>query len=497
VTETVQEAPELAQHRATRMQRLKLSIFSSLIFKPLAVIIPFITVPLFLKYLGTTRYGLYESIGALASWIALSNVGLSLGLVNKMTDTHVSGDRELARRYISTTMVALVVLCAVGTIALTIATFAIDWGRVFPTDDPVALRETPGAFWISGFAVFIGFIASVSSTIYVGYQEMHRHNVWDGAAKLATLIACVLVVRTPFGLLGVMFAITTVHSLVRLINTIDLFVREKPWLRPHPRLFDRTLLRGIMIESISLFILQTAAVGIFMVDKVIIGSVLGLDTVSGFAILGRVFMIAFGVFMLVLTPLWPAYGEAFRRGDFQWIRKTVRYCSALGCGAMAACGVVMFFFGDRILHIWTRGQDLDISRTLILGMTATFVARAWVDCRTVVLVGASYLVPQMYVLGANALLNIVLTIVFAKLWGVEGAVWAIPVSTLLTSGWAYPLMIQHGIRLRAAERAAAAAAAAQSRTNAGIDDSEANTAAAAAAAAASAVVVAGEETPLF
>ena len=457
MTEAFEEVPELAQHRATRIQRIKLSIVSSLLFKPLAVIIPFVTVPLFLNYLGTARYGLYESIGALAAWLALTNVGLSLGLINKMTDAHVSGDRELARRYISTTMVALVVLAVVGTIGLTIAAVAIDWGRVFPTDDPLAVREMPAAFWIAGFAVFFGFVTGISSTVYVGYQEMHKHNIWDGVAKLATLAACVLVVRTSFGLLGVMFAVTMVHALVRMVNTIDLFVREKPWLRPHPRLFDRTLLRAILIESIALFILQTAAIGIFMVDKVIIGSVLGLEAVSGYAILGRLFMIAFGVFMLLLMPLWPAYGEAFRRGDFQWIRSTVRYCSALGCGAMVACGVMMYFFGEHLMRFWTRGQDLDISRTLVLGMTATFVARVWVDCRTVVLVGASYLVPQMYVLGTNAILNIVLTVVLARTWGVEGAVWAIPISTLLTSAWAYPLMIKRCINLKAAERAAVAA----------------------------------------
>ena len=41
-----------------------------------------------------------------------------------------------------------------------------------------------------------GVVTGISSTVYVGYQEMHKHNIWDGVAKLATLAACVLVVRT-------------------------------------------------------------------------------------------------------------------------------------------------------------------------------------------------------------------------------------------------------------------------------------------------------------
>jgi O-antigen/teichoic acid export membrane protein len=452
------ELPELVRARAVRVERIKLSIFSSLLTKPLAVIIPFVTVPLFLNYLGTTRYGLYGSIGALAAWLALSNIGLGLGLINKLTDTHVSGDRELARRYVSTILVAILAISVFGIVVLSIVSPLVDWRRVFPTDDPLALRETPWAFWVSGVAVFVGFIASVPSNIYAGYQETHRNNIWDGMAKLSTLIASLLVVRTNLGLVGVCVAVTLVPGLVRLANTIDLFAREKRWLMPHPRLFDRTLLRVLMVESVSLFILHMAAVGIFQVDKVVIGSVLGPEHVTAFDVLGRLFLIVFGMFILVLAPLWPAYGEAFRRGDFRWIKKAVRLSALLGCGAMAACGLTMYFFGEALLRLWTRGQDVELSRMLVLGITATFVSRAWVECRSIVLIGAGYLVPQMYFLGANAILNIAIAIVGAKLFGVEGVAWSIPISTILTSGWGYPLMISRCLRSRAAAAAAAPAA---------------------------------------
>jgi len=454
------ELPELVRARATRMQRIKLSVFSALVTKPLAVIIPFVTVPLFLNYLGTTRYGLYGSIGALAAWLALTNIGLGLGLVNKLTDTHVSGDRELARRYVSTITVAVLAITLLGIVVLSVITPLLDWGKIFPTDDPVALRETPWAFWVCGVAVFVGFIGSLPTNVYFGYQESHRNNIWDGVAKLATLIASLLVVKTSFGLVGVCVAVALVPGVVRLINMIDMFAREKRWLLPHPRLFDRTLLRVLLVESVSLFILHTAAVGIFQVDKVVIGSVLGPEHVTGFDVVGRLFLIVFGVFTMLLAPLWPAYGEAFRRGDYRWIKKTVRLSSLLGCGATIGFGVVMFFFGGEILRIWTRGQHVEISKVLIAGITAAFAARAWVECRTIVLIGAGYLVPQMYFLAANAILNIALAIVFAKQWGVGGVAWAVPVSTLLTSAWGYPLMISRCIRMKQAAADAGAGAGA-------------------------------------
>src|SRR5688500_4547367 len=62
-------------HRAERTRRIRLSLLTSLLFRPLAFITPMIAIPLFLRYLGNARYGLYESVAALAAWLGMSNLG--------------------------------------------------------------------------------------------------------------------------------------------------------------------------------------------------------------------------------------------------------------------------------------------------------------------------------------------------------------------------------------------------------------------------------------
>ena len=445
------EIPDLADARALRARKLKLSIATSLLIKPLAIIIPFITVPLLLKYLGNTRYGLYESVGALAAWLGLSNVGLGLGLINKLTETHISGDRELARRYVTTIFVATGGIAIVGMLVLSAVTPLINWADVFPTDDKVALRETPWAVWVVGLAVFLGAITSIANAIYIGYQEIHRSNIWDGISKVSVLIGLVVLVVTPFGLVGAIAASALLPILVRLGNTVDLFAREKPWLRPQLACFDRALLRELIVQGLAFFLLHVAFVGVFQVDKLVIANVLGPAEVSGFAVIGRLFLIVLGVVMLVLQPLWPAYGEAFRRGDISWIRRLVHITTSLSCLAYFACGAVMFFFGDWVLGLWTRGQAPQVSKMLILGMTATFVFRGWTECQAIALNGSGVLRPQIFFLGANAALNVVFAIVFAKLWGVEGVAWSIPVSSLLTSTWGYPWIMRRYVYSRASK----------------------------------------------
>jgi O-antigen/teichoic acid export membrane protein len=130
-------APEI-DRSAERNKRFFWSIVTALLTKPLSFIISLVTVPLFLRYLGSERYGLYTSVGAAAMWLGMTNVGMSLGLVNKLADCYVSGDKDRARRYVSSLMLALPALVVLAMIILTIATPLIPWGKVFPTSTPMA-----------------------------------------------------------------------------------------------------------------------------------------------------------------------------------------------------------------------------------------------------------------------------------------------------------------------------------------------------------------------
>ena len=441
-TATATSTATLDHHRSERTRRLKWAIFTSLLFKPLAFVTPVITVPLFLTYLGKEGFGLFENIGALTVWLMLTNAGLTLGLINRLTECHVTGDRALARRYVSTLVLVLLGTTILFTVLVSAAVPAVDWSRVFKADDPNVLRDAPPAVWAAAMITLWGMLFSVTQPIYAAYQENHRNNAWDGAAKLLTLLACLIVVHTRFGLVGVIVAAAGVTTFVRFVNTLAMFAWEKSWLRPSPRFFDRSLLYGMIKQGIGLFVISTASMSIFQVDKLIIGKLLGQDAVADYSVVGRPFMIVFGLYSLLLGPLWPVHGEALRRGDTQWVRRVLRWSVLGGCGGMLACGAAMFFFGDRILAIWTRGQMVEISRPLVVAMTALFLLWTWMASLSILLNSAGVLRAQMWFISLHALLNVILAFTLAKPFGVTGVAWSMTITGLFTSVWGYPWMLR-------------------------------------------------------
>jgi O-antigen/teichoic acid export membrane protein len=260
-----------------------------------------------------------------------------------------------------------------------------------------------------------------------------------------TLLACIGVIYTGWGVVGVIIAVAGAALVARLINIVVLFIWEKPWLLPHPRFFDARLLLGTIKQSIGLFILSCASLAIFQVDKLIIAHFLGQDEVAHYSVVGRPFMLVFGVYVMVIGPLWPAHGEALRRGDLHWVRRALQLSSLFGVASVMACGAVMFFFGDQILRVWTRGNLVHASRALVLAMTALFCVWTWLGALSALLNSAGILRAQMWFIGAHAVLNIALALMLVRWYGSTGVAWSISIAGLFTSIWGYPWLLRRHI----------------------------------------------------
>ena len=258
-------------------------------------------------------------------------------------------------------------------------------------------------------------------------------------------VCCVGVVYLPptWGIVLAIAAATGGPTLLHLINTIDLVYREKPWLRPSFHCFDWPALWTMLKHGVNLFILSMSVVALFQSDKLIIGAAIEPAAVAGYEVLGRVFLSAYGLFTLVLSPLWPAYGDAIHRGDYLWVKRQIRRTRIAGVGMMLMTGVIMLLVGNRLIHFWTRGQDLNVSRTLIAGVASMFIVRSWVDCQSVPLNAANVLTPQIFWFGGHALLNIVVSLLAVHVgYGVEGVAWSTTITGLVTTVWAYPFLVR-------------------------------------------------------
>lgn len=431
--------------RRRRGRRLKWSVLTALATRPLALVTPFIIVPLLWASLGPAHYGLFELASTLSAWLSLGNFGVGLVLMNGLTAAYVDEDRGAAVRLVTTLLVVAGATSAVLLVLGVGAFVLMDLRSLFR----VSALIDRWTFVLLGattvFASLLGVLSGLAASIYAAYQENHRNNLWDGLAKVVALAAVYFAVRLRGGVVLAVAAFVGSAALLRTANLVWLLLREKPWLRPRLSHFSIALARTSFGEGAGFAALQLASMGIVQSDRFVIGALGGAEEVARYSVWARLFTVAYGVFMLVLTPLWPAHGEALRRGDWAWVDRAVRNSVLIGVGLMVALGVLLSFKDGWLVAKWLGPHGPRVAPTLVLALTLTFVSRVWVDARAVVLNSAGVLRNQAVVLAANAVLFYVLARLAYPRFGLLGAVWSMPIASLVTSAWSYPLLM-HQLR---------------------------------------------------
>ncbi len=124
--------------------------------------------------------------------------------------------------------------------------------------------------------------------------------------------------------------------------------------------------RNLMGLGFVFFVMQGAALVVFMTDNLIITRVLGPAEVPAYNIAFRYFNLITVFFGLITTPFWSAFTEAYIKKDMPWIHKVMKRLFVLWFGA-AILGVVMFFLAPWVYKVWI-GNEVEIAPILNLVM---------------------------------------------------------------------------------------------------------------------------------
>jgi O-antigen/teichoic acid export membrane protein len=244
------------------------------------------------------------------------------------------------------------------------------------------------------------------------------------------------------GLGGAVLAGIGVPAIIKLWGVIDLFHFRLPELRPRLSLYRSHFLRSLLVDGGLLLLLTTAFAGIFQVDKIFLGILLGPKPVAEFSILGKIFLLSAGIFALLLRSLWPAYCEAFHRKDFGWIRRWLSLTLVAGVVINCVTGIVLCSLKKPLYKLWLGDAATVPGYAVILSFTACFLMFSWMTAHGAVLNAARILKPQLVVLGTHTILTIVIMPVLITRWKTSGAACAPFLAGLLTSAWGYPFLVR-------------------------------------------------------
>ena len=414
-----------ARHRA-----IALTALASAFARGVAILTALVSVPLTLHYLGTERYGMWMTLSAFSALLSFTDFGIGNSVLTAVAHSAGRENPDGLRQQISSAYAAMSGIAVVILGLLALAYPFVAWDRLFNVTSPLAAAEAgPSAalfFVILALTTPLGLV----TRIQLGLQQGFRANLWQGGGSVAALGALVLATRLEASLPWLVLALAGTPVLVSMLNTLDFFLRRRPDLRPRVAAFDGAAVRRLSTDGALFLVLQVCAALLFQINALIIAQVLGASAVATYAVPDRMFAIVGMVLAVVLTPLWPAYGDAVARGDVGWARRTLRRSLVLGIGAAAAMSAVLVLAGPQLIHWWV-GNAVSVPFALILGLGVWKVIEAWGNAGAMFLNGINALRIQIVAALANVALSIALKVWWAGLFGLPGVIWATVVSYLL------------------------------------------------------------------
>jgi O-antigen/teichoic acid export membrane protein len=396
-------------------------IFTGLAGRAVAVIVSFISIPLTVRYLGAERYGAWVTISATMAWIAIADLGLSNSLTNAVSEGYASDRRDLAQDSVAAAFWSLMGIAVVLASTFFSVWARVPWDRVFNVETAQARAEIGPAVAFA-FAIFVlNLPFSIVSKIYGAYQEVAFANGWAAAGNVLSLAALVAVTRLRGGLVALVIAVSSMVLLINVISAVWVFGWSKPWLFPSLKRVNWPAVRKLTSLGSMFFVIQMAALILFQTDNLIIAHYRGAAAVTPYSVTWRLFSYTMLFQMLAIPSFWPAYTEAFSRGDRAWVRNSFRLNFRITVASTAALALPLVLCGRWFIERWA-GKPAVPPSALLIWMGIWSVIYSATCSQSCILGSSSRLRGQMIYSVVAAVVNIIVSIVLVQRIGVTGAI---------------------------------------------------------------------------
>ena len=403
-----------------RSRKAKRNIFASFMVKGISILISLALVPITIKYVNPTNYGIWLTLSSIIGWASFFDIGFGNGLRNRFTEAITLGKHELARIYISTTYAILSIIILTVFVIFLFVNFWLDWSKILNTSPDMASGLNVLAIIV--FAFFsMQFVFQLITTILTADQKPALAGFLNMLSSLLSLILILILIKfTKGNLIYLGYVMGGSPIIILLGSTIWFFRKKYRQYKPSFLFVKFSYAKDLMNLGVQFFIIQIKAITIFTTSNIIISQLFGPAEVTIYNIALKYFSLPIAVFNIILAPFWSAFTEAYCRSDHAWIKSSVKGLLKIWA-LMSVLTIIMIFSADLIYRIWV-GPEIKIpfGITCLMGLYAIMIN--WNNIFAFFLNGIGKIRVQLYSSTILGVLTIPVAVLFGKAIGLEGVI---------------------------------------------------------------------------
>lgn len=412
-----------------------LGAVSSQIYAVILIIVSIASTPMIIRKLNADVYGLSVIIFQITAYVGIFDFGLSAGVSRFLAGTkeETSENRNVINRIVYTSFVVYSVL-ALGIIIISVVGFSSPLADgLFNSSAETGAREI---LLIILVLVSLQLIIKALSGILFAHQRQLLANTISFILSLANFIGVIVFVSLGYSLWSFVYSQVIVFALNLILN-VYYFRKYYSYIKFDSRYYDFALIKEIFNYGLAMFVIMLATQLIFHTDRILVGSLVSLVAVSVFSITTRIPELVTMLLWRITDNAFPGMVESIKKDKASFLRihnELMNITMALG----TVCFWAILLFSYPFIKLWV-GEEYYAGAWFLVFMTYLYLIQHTFIHVTSMCLSAAGVVKQIsriYI--TEAVLNIILSIVLAKQFGMVGVVYGTILAGLLTSVWFTP-----------------------------------------------------------
>ena len=357
ISEFLEKLKRGDKHTVQRNRRLLLSISTTILAKFISIGSTLITMPLTLNYLGAEGFGVWMVISGFVGFLGFTDLGVGMGLQNALSRAYGQDDFVSPKHYITNAYLMVSGLAASLAILLIVVFAILPVEDLFKINETAALNDAVMALEYSLLAFLAGMPIALIQRVLGGMQKTYVANNVMLIGSVVSLLAILAAVYFDVGLAGLAVMFILSPTLTLFLYSVYFFYRNKAY-RPSLLNASSDHIKPVVSAGAWTVFVQIIYTAKMNVPTIIISASLGLLAVAEYSVAQKLIGLAASMIGMALQPLWVVYGEAYHRGDKEWVASTLKKSLKLVLVMTFLAAIAFQFLGQPLIDFWLGGDVL-------------------------------------------------------------------------------------------------------------------------------------------
>ena len=398
--------------------------------------------PVVVKALGPEAYGVWILIGSVIGYSTLLDFGLNTAVAKYTAEYTALGQPGMVNRLAS---IALVMYgrVAIG-LLIAIAMLAATGPSLVGVRDTLVWPVRAGLL-LMGCNAVVALVAGAFGNIIYGLQ---RVDLWKACGLVhvtASALLTAVLLWWGLGLTGI--AVASLGATGLLFGSYRFCLR----IVGHRFVFStdgvsREFRREVFLYSGRTVVLGLTSKILYSTDAIVVGLVLGATAVGPYEIAYKICFLMTYLFSVISTSLFPRFSQLYALGDLESTRRLLLRVTWISLAIITPLIVTVAYLGKAFITFWVGLGNFVGWPTLLALLVMGFIHAVGTPVGLMLqAIGKNRIF--VYSEAANAALNLGLSLVLIRPYGVVGVALGTLIAHALTSTWVLPLIACRYIKL--------------------------------------------------